>query len=373
MIENFKGKILYIGGFELPDKNAAAHRVLNIAKSLRDLNYNVVFFGVGESCSAESIMYVDDFSYYNIFTSQKGEHFRKMIQIGHIKKYIRTNSDVKLIIAYNYPSFALTRIRNFCKRRNIRVIADCTEWYDVAGIGLSRILKKIDTAWRMKHIHKNLDGVICISSYLYSYYKKCVLSVKIPPTVDLQSKKYLKLTKSKPQIEDTVNIVYSGSPSASKESLGYVVNTINKLNLKRVRLYVVGITREQFVKMYDIEPNIVNIIFLGRVEHEKALEIIFNSNYSLIIRPDSRLTRAGFPTKFVEAISCGIPVIATNTSDLSEYLSYGKNGYMISVEEFGSILSEIDERLDFPQVERDLFDFRHYTEKLGVFLENLGI
>ena len=58
---------------------------------------------------------------------------------------------------------------------------------------------------------------------------------------------------------------------------------------------------------------------------------------------------------------------------MSEYLSYGKNGYMISVEEFGSILSEIDERLDFPQVERDLFDFRHYTEKLGVFLENLGI
>ena len=33
----YKGTVLYIGGFELPDKNAAAQRVVGIAKSLRDL------------------------------------------------------------------------------------------------------------------------------------------------------------------------------------------------------------------------------------------------------------------------------------------------------------------------------------------------
>ena len=35
-------EIIYIGGFELPDKNAAAHRVLGNAKILRELGYKVI-------------------------------------------------------------------------------------------------------------------------------------------------------------------------------------------------------------------------------------------------------------------------------------------------------------------------------------------
>jgi len=35
--------IVYIGGFELPDKNAAAHRVINNSKAFRELGYKVVF------------------------------------------------------------------------------------------------------------------------------------------------------------------------------------------------------------------------------------------------------------------------------------------------------------------------------------------
>lgn len=46
MSKETKGTILYIGGFELPDKNAAAQRVVANAKALRDLNYNVVFIGI---------------------------------------------------------------------------------------------------------------------------------------------------------------------------------------------------------------------------------------------------------------------------------------------------------------------------------------
>ena len=41
-----KGSVLYVGGFELPDKNAAAHRVINNAKILRELGYRVIFCGV---------------------------------------------------------------------------------------------------------------------------------------------------------------------------------------------------------------------------------------------------------------------------------------------------------------------------------------
>jgi len=44
-----KGTILYVGGFELPDKNAAAHRVLSNGKIIRNLDYRLVFLGIDKS------------------------------------------------------------------------------------------------------------------------------------------------------------------------------------------------------------------------------------------------------------------------------------------------------------------------------------
>ena len=43
-----KKKILYIGGFELPDKNAAAHRVIANAKVLREMGFEVSFIGISK-------------------------------------------------------------------------------------------------------------------------------------------------------------------------------------------------------------------------------------------------------------------------------------------------------------------------------------
>ena len=48
--------LLYIGGFELPDKNAAAHRVLAISKALRDIGFNVILVGVTKSSKYKSIL-----------------------------------------------------------------------------------------------------------------------------------------------------------------------------------------------------------------------------------------------------------------------------------------------------------------------------
>ena len=38
--------IVYIGGFELPDKNAAAQRVISNAKIFRKLGYHVIYVGI---------------------------------------------------------------------------------------------------------------------------------------------------------------------------------------------------------------------------------------------------------------------------------------------------------------------------------------
>ena len=40
--------ILYLGGFELPDKNAAAQRVIANAKLLREMGFDISFIGISK-------------------------------------------------------------------------------------------------------------------------------------------------------------------------------------------------------------------------------------------------------------------------------------------------------------------------------------
>ncbi len=59
-----KGTIIYIGGFELPDKNAAAQRVVSNAKLLREVGYDVVLVGVDKEISIK----VDENIFYGFKT-----------------------------------------------------------------------------------------------------------------------------------------------------------------------------------------------------------------------------------------------------------------------------------------------------------------
>ncbi len=63
---------------------------------------------------------------------------------------------------------------------------DSTEWYDCKRFSvLKKIVKKIDTSYRMRFVQKRLDGIIVISSYLQNFYIK-QKTILIPPLVDLK-------------------------------------------------------------------------------------------------------------------------------------------------------------------------------------------
>ena len=82
---------------------------------------------------------------------------------------------------------------------------------------------------------------------------------------------------------------------------------------------------------------------------------------------------AGFPTKFAEAISCGTAVIANATSDLPQYLTNGKNGYLVDENQLEKQLREILTSEKKPFVQRETFDYRAWKNKFQVFLNQLEL
>jgi glycosyltransferase involved in cell wall biosynthesis len=188
----------------------------------------------------------------------------------------------------------------------------------------------------MRYYNKKLDGLICISKYLYKYYTDSVKNIiQLPPLVDLSDEKWK--VDILPKKEKKV-IVYAGSPGG-KDKINLLINSMLEIeNISQLLEFrIIGINKNEFLSKYNSysEDQIKAIskfsIFLGRLPHKEVIKEVTNADFSAFLRENNKTNNAGFPTKLVESISCGTPVITNKTSNIEEYLTDGKNGYWFEI------------------------------------------
>lgn len=374
--------ILYIGGFELPDKNAAAHRVINNAKALKKLDYKVIFLGIDRESNALlsdkcKILFDEKFEcWFRSYTSNR------LYSIKDVKLlYKKYDGNIKHIIAYNYPSISLLKLIIFCKQKKINLICDCTEWYDTKEIsGFKKIIKGMDSSFRMRLLHKCVDGIIVISNFLYNYYSGTMKTLKIPPLCDVN-----KIENKNPYVITTnpVHLVYSGSPGKTKDKIDIIVESLYRNRDIDFLFSIIGIEEIDYISMYPSHKEIISdlhnkIEFKGRISHDLSLKEIKSADFFMFYRNKSRVTMAGFPTKFAESFSCGVPIITSETSDLNEYLINEVNGFWLaeSIEEIDKQINfilnmskdEINEMHNYCYKNHNKFDFNQYISDFREFL-----
>lgn len=321
-------KVLYIGGFELPDKNAAAQRVMANAKLLREMGFDVTFIGISKDLHNAPCM-VDGFVSNPIaYPSNTRQWFYHIYRFIDCEAILKQKPDY--VVLYNFPSLASLNILQVCRKNGIKVYHDITEWESVKGLSLRNIIQYIDIQLRMKFCLKRMDGIIAISRYLYNYYCNYTTTILIPPTVDLENSKFQR-TRELSSSKDKIKLVYAGSAGlvATKDRLDYIIEAVN--NFPNIQLDIVGLTKEQFQKIFSSEIIINNnVIFHGRVSHNEAVQFVCDADFQMLIRENTLKNKAGFPTKFVESFSCCTPIIATVTSNISDYLINGVNGFLVT-------------------------------------------
>jgi len=380
-----KGSILYIGGFELPDKNAAAHRVLNNAKIMRELGYEVIFISVNKNLPFNSSIMdtkklIEGFtSWFIPYPDTKAQWIHYLSSIKDFTAVAARCTDLKAVICYNFQAIAFVRTMKYCRRNDIKVMADCTEWYSTKGSSLAyKILKGLDSFLRMRFIHKRLDGLMVISKYLESYYIKNKNLIRMPPLVDLEEEKWR--PGSGPG-GGPVKFVYAGNPGGrQKDKLDLLIKAFYELDANYdFRFVIVGISREKHLQYYGEQADLLDVlgekvVFLGRLSHIKSLEQVKGADFTIFLREDTRVNNAGFPTKFAESISCGVPVITNKTSNLSDYLCDGENGFWLE----GNIAATLQKILTLEssqlqvmkqRMDRTIFDYHAYLDEFAAWLE----
>lgn len=359
-------KILYIGGFTLPDNNAAAHRVINNGKALRDIGYEVIYLNSLVKTTLNNIIDKDYFG-FKCFEYKRENLFFYLFDCKIVKNMIEKIS-ADIVIAYNYPSIALNKIRRYCNKKNIICISDCTEWYHPEGNIVHKLIKFFDTEYRMRYVHKKMNGVITISKYLDEYYKKNVKTVMVPPLIDIKDDKWRKILMKE---NDPIVFLYAGSPSVTKERLDLIIEQFNKYNgSNHIILKIVGISKQDYIRIYKKKCIDNNVVFYGRLDNVTTVNMIKQADWTITLREKRRVVEAGFPTKVAESITCSTPVIINEFSNICDYLNDSNSLIIKDLYDFDQkIIDTAIEKICV--VDNKTFHYQNYLNEFTEFMSTL--
>lgn len=324
--------VLMLVPSNFPNGDAGAVRDITFAKIYQELGYKVFLIGAGRGNREGDYQGVHFYSLYkeaNIFK----DHLLRFLSsprayIRLANKIIEENGPPAIIHINSIPETVIGKLIRFSKDNNTTIIHDSTEWYSPCEFSYG----KLDKAYILKDrlnrkVIRNPIRVIGISSYLTEYFRQRGLkAVRIPVIMDIHN------TKTSVNITDKVKLIYAGSP-ANKDYLREIVIGVTLLsenNQKKMELHILGADKKQIKRLTGLSALPTCITPYGRVSREKVDALMRQMDFSTLLRPpEERYTKAGFPTKSVEAMSHGVAMICNISSDLGMYLKDGENAVIV--------------------------------------------
>ncbi len=313
-----------------PDGSPGAIRNVSLAKAYNQLGYRVTVLHKGK--------YSDTKDSPRVISLYNSNHYKKYYQFGKQVLYhlnvLQKQEAIEAVIIYSLSTFSANlKVQRWCTKNNILCIYDVVEWYSKEQIhNLSGYI-----AYTKKNIFNRLiitkkQRVIAISSYLENYFshKGCKV-VRIPI---IKEKTNFEVDKYEQDVS-TFHFTYAGS-HLLMDNIPLIIKAIAKLNdldRKRIIFTIYGLTEQQ-VCQYLSHDDIIKtkncVRFMGCCSNDEVLKAYKNSHFTILLRnPQLRVNQAGFPSKVVESLSQGVPVLCNYSSDLHLYLENNKNASIV--------------------------------------------
>lgn len=376
--------IVYIGA-DIPDKAPAAVRVFSNAMALKSYGFDVVIISVDTVKTIEHNV-INGIEVWHLArpVSTKGWAL-KLVDAARYTSIIDKIDNVKAVIAYEQPAVCYLRLRRYCHKRGIKILAETAEWQKWENLGnlsgIARLVRVIDIAASMKYAYKRSDGIIVTSSYFKAHFNNCA-PILVVPTLQ-----YQKIDVTKDVDEQGVRrFVYAGQLGYRKDLLNDIIKAFYVLRDREYVFNILGLTYDEYVERFPDEEQYLKAInkdqerikFFGKVPHKDVLNMVGNSDFALIIRESIRRNNVGFPTKFGESINCGTPVIV---SDFSDVVFYTKKYNIGIVTNITAIESGIKKALDMNSDELlemrkrcrecEAFYYTGYIQDFGNFVSKI--
>lgn len=381
-------KVLIVTYYRYPDGDAGAVRQHNLAKLYKKIGCDVTIVGMGNSGLNEIKTYqgIEYTSFRHSNESKLSKLKNILFYTKYLKEMLHSKNKFDVIHIANTNINILLWLKNYKRKRNVLLVHDSVEWYSAKQFRM----KFLSPSYVFKSIANNciIDKnfkVISISNYLQKHFEnKGIKTIRIPIVFDTNEMSVNHSNNIK------LVITYAGSPG-KKDYIEVMLKGISELDqifVDQIEFRIFGID-ENTIKMM-CNSNSINfesiknaLKIYGRVDRKKVVESLGSSDFSVMLRDsNARYAKAGFPTKIVESLTCGTPVITNISSDLGEYLVDTVNCIIVEKCEAPSFTDAIHKALSLNTVtlakmKREAyetalknFDIDLYKKDLRVLLNN---
>ena len=397
--------VIYIGNFKAGIMDAQTQLIIGNCRILEELGYQPVLIGNDPTLANPQDIFpsenqIQGYPCFNISFSKGVRDLVKARRIhSQIQRVLNRYADgLHAVICYGSPAFGIELyfLKNWCRRHGVRFLANVVDLSATNhGTPIQKFIKTLDRRIIEGTIIKNADGIIAVSEYIDRFYRKhtSVPTVILPPLKDTREI----LPPNCPE-NDITRIVYIGVPfpldgrkmeeDAYKDRIDLFIDLLCSIRdrVPPFRLDLYGLTREQYLNTVTRHTALLEahgdiLHFHGRISHEESLKCFAEADFSVLFRVKNRMTMAGFSSKLVESISCGTPVILTDTSDCLSYLRDGETCFLLDPEDPDASRERLTEVLNLPRQDiwqkkqqcyaSRIFDYRNYIEKMDHFLRQL--
>lgn len=387
-------RVAYVGPVAIPGGGAAARRMLGIAAALRDGGFEVLF-GSGQlprDANSEAAEW-EGFPVSSIGERTAEDLPAVLKHLVYWRMGIRTRNwldsldrpPAAVILYAGYTPYLL-RLLPWCSKRSIPLIFDAVEWYEPAhapGGRFGPYRWNIEVAMRLLAVRAG--NVLAISSYLQEYFsRRDCRTIRVPPTLDVRRTKALMPMK----VDKGLTVAYAGSPG-KKDRIDVVAEAVLRLGAEgeKIRLAVAGVPADNLLALPSLKRRGLRVLpdcirCAGQLGHDEVSTFVGAADFTVLFRPRRRYAEAGFPTKVVESLAAGTPVICNISSDLGMYLTDGREALLSEDPELPAVISVLRRALALSATElhamrvsarlraEDSFDFRHYGNALSSFVSD---
>lgn len=340
-------RVAYVGFVEYPSDSANSQRMHGISKALRLAGHEVIIGSARRESVDEVYGHVTTLAEAPDPTWNKARRVARGLVAGNrtIAWLNSLEPAPDVVILYGTPYGYLTRLLRWSRRKDIPLILDLVEWYESSHmVGGKWGMHSMLNGHSMRRV-KEVSGLIAISTHLANAFASPRLPIAVVPPLMTSEAAHHDEPKTGPKL----TVAYVGNPG--KKDLRTIVNLLHlpsALGHRReeVRIIVAGVRPEAALiasGMTEVPPEVT---ILGPVSRNHALQVVAESSFTVLQRPDQRFAHAGFPTKVVESLWMGTPVMSNLTSDLDKYLEDGVNAVVLSDDTDKALVAGVSRALD---------------------------
>lgn len=242
------------------------------------------------------------------------------------------------------------------RRQNYKVVLDVVEDDTVAKkIICSRVarVRRASALALGRYGIRYADGFIVISSRLYDKYRSLTKGrtplLKRPISVDFTC-----FPSPEVQSLKEIRLFYSGSFGV-KDGIEFLIDAFEILagDIPSLRLILVG--QPDPDRLSSVLGKIKNCRFRQRIEYKGYLDDdayyheLNRASIMCMTRIDHPYAHVGFPFKLGEYLASGRPVIASDVSDIKEFLTHQESALLIRPGSTQDLIDSVHYLLEYPE------------------------